>query len=318
MFRKYFLISSLAVLMVASNATTYLLLKAETSSQLEALRLELQSPIQNLQAKVKGESAVLEQELAASAATAKIPPAEVEKRQAVRAASQDDLLTESVSKNAPAVVSIVISKDVPQLKVVYENPFGNDPFFKDFGFRIPRYQQKGTVRQKVGGGTGFLVTRDGYIITNRHVVNDSAASYTALLSTGEQKEITVIYKDPVFDLALVKIEGSNFPAVTLGDSKSLKLGQTVIAIGNALGEYNNSVSVGIISGLDRSIEASGEKLAGVIQTDAAINPGNSGGPLVNLSGQVVGVNVATVRGASSISFSIPINDIKAIIQSVVK
>lgn len=304
--------------MVASNATTYLLLKAETSSQLEALRLELQSPIQNLQAKVKGESAVLEQELAASAATAKIPPAEVEKRQAVRAASQDDLLTESVSKNAPAVVSIVISKDVPQLEVVYENPFGNDPFFKDFGFRIPRYQQKGTVRQKVGGGTGFLVTRDGYIITNRHVVNDSAASYTALLSTGEQKEITVIYKDPVFDLALVKIEGSNFPAVTLGDSKSLKLGQTVIAIGNALGEYNNSVSVGIISGLDRSIEASGEKLAGVIQTDAAINPGNSGGPLVNLSGQVVGVNVATVRGASSISFSIPINDIKAIIQSVVK
>jgi serine protease Do len=256
--------------------------------------------------------------MAANAAAAKIPPAEVEKRQAVRAASQDDLLTQSVAKNAPAVVSIVISKDVPQLEVVYENPFGNDPFFKDFGFRIPRYQQKGTVRQKVGGGTGFLVTRDGYIITNRHVVNDSAASYTALLSTGEQKEITVIYKDPVFDLALVKIEGSNFPAVTLGDSKSLKLGQTVIAIGNALGEYNNSVSVGIISGLDRSIEASGEKLAGVIQTDAAINPGNSGGPLVNLSGQVVGVNVATVRGASSISFSIPINDIKAIIQSVVK
>lgn len=234
--------------------------------------------------------------------------------------SRDEQLTDAVARVSPSVVSIVISKDVPQLEVVYTNPFGNDPFFKDFNVRVPTYRQKGVKRQKVGAGTGFLVTQNGYIITNKHVVLDEEASYTVLLSDGSQKPGKVVYRDTVLDIALVKMEGSNFKHVTLGNSDSLKLGQTVIAIGNALGEYNNSVSVGIISGLNRSIQAGGgngfvEQLKGVIQTDAAINPGNSGGPLLDMNGNVVGVNVATVMGSNNISFSIPINKVKDVTHS---
>jgi serine protease Do len=242
-------------------------------------------------------------------------------REQVIKKSQDELLTAAVSKNSPAVVSIVISKDVPQLEVVYQNPFGDDPFFKDFGFQIPVYRQNGVTNQKVGAGSGFLVTGSGYIITNKHVVADDTASYTVLLSSGKQEKATVVYKDPTHDVALIKIAGANYPIVSVGDSRNLKLGQTVVAIGNALGEYNNSVSVGIVSGLNRTIEASGgnitEKLVGIIQTDAAINPGNSGGPLLDLDGKVIGVNVATVAGSSNISFSIPINAVREAIKKMV-
>lgn len=228
--------------------------------------------------------------------------------------SRDDLMTASVQRAAPAVVSIVITKDVPQLEVVYVNPFGDDPFFQDVQVRIPQYRQKGVTQQKVGAGTGFLVSNDGYILTNRHVVGDDKASYTVLLSDGSQKKATVLYKDTDYDLAIVKIEGSGYATAPLGNSGSLKLGQTVIAIGNALGEYSNSVSTGIISGLNRTVQANdGGKivqLSGVLQTDAAINPGNSGGPLLDLNGNVIGVNVATVIGSNNISFAIPSDVIK--------
>ena len=212
---------------------------------------------------------------------------------------------------------------MPQLQISYENPFGDDPFFKDFDIRVPVYRQNGTTKQKVGAGSGFLVSQNGYILTNKHVVTDDAASYTVLLSTGKQIAARVVYKDSDDDLAIIKIEGQNYPTVDLGDSSQLKLGQSVVAIGNALGEYNNSVSVGIISGLNRTITAGdsrgrAEQLTGVIQTDAAINPGNSGGPLIALSGKVIGINVATVMGSNSISFSIPINEIKDVIKDVVR
>ncbi len=230
--------------------------------------------------------------------------------------SRDEQLTEAVARVSPAVVSIVISKDVPQLEVVYRNPFGNDPFFKDFNIRVPSYRQKGVKRQKVGAGTGFIVTSSGYILSNKHVVLDEDASYTVLLTDGSQRSAKVVYRDPAMDIALLKIEGASFKHVTLGNSEALKLGQTVIAIGNALGEYSNSVSVGIISGLNRNLSAGGngfvEQLKGVIQTDAAINPGNSGGPLLDMNGSVIGVNVATVQGSNNISFSIPINKVKDI------
>lgn len=244
---------------------------------------------------------------------------EAANRQVIHQKSQDELLTAAVSKVTPAVVSIVISKEVPNLTVTYENPFGDDPFYKNFNIRVPVYHQNGTTLQKVGAGTGFIITSDGYILTNRHVVNVASAQYTVLLSNGKQQPASVVYIDQNNDIAIVKIEGK-YTAAALGDSNSLQLGQSVIAIGNALGEYNNSVSVGIISGLDRSIQASGrgmvEQLSGVIQTDAAINPGNSGGPLLDLNGRVVGVNVATVQGSNSISFSIPINTVKGIIKQV--
>ncbi len=246
---------------------------------------------------------------------------EAANRQTIHQKSQDELLTVAVAKVTPSVVSIVISKDVPKLEVTYENPFGNDPLFKNFGIQVPVYHQSGTTHQKVGAGTGFIIRADGYILTNKHVVGDATADYTVLLSTGKQQSAKVVFLDPTNDIAIVKIDGK-YPAVSLGDSGSLKLGQSVIAIGNALGEYNNSVSVGIISGLNRSITASGgatgtEQLTGVIQTDAAINPGNSGGPLLDLNGQAVGINVATVVGSSNISFSIPINSVKAVIKQVI-
>lgn len=137
---------------------------------------------------------------------------ELQNRQVVKQKSQDELLTAAVAKVTPAVVSIAISKDVPKLKVVYQNPFGNDPFFKDFNIRIPVYQQEGVVRQKVGAGTGFLITTDGYILTNKHVVNDDTADYTVLLTNGSQKVAKVVYKDPGNDVAIVKIDGSGYAA----------------------------------------------------------------------------------------------------------
>ena len=246
---------------------------------------------------------------------------EVLNREVIRDKSQDELVTEAVKKVAPGVVSIVVTKNVPELEVVYKNVFGDDPFFKNFDIRVPVFRQKGITNKKVGAGTGFIVRSDGYIITNRHVVSDETASYTALLSDGTKKVAEVVYKDKTNDIAIVKITDTNLKTVLFGNSDLLKLGQTVIAIGNALGEYNNSVSIGIISGLNRSIEATNgngtaEKLSGVIQTDAAVNPGNSGGPLVTADGLVVGVNVATVLGSSNVSFAIPINIVRSIIASV--
>lgn len=248
---------------------------------------------------------------------------EVNRRQNIQTgASGDADLTQVVSRVTPSVVSIVVSKDVPKLEVVYVNPFGNDPFFKDFGVQVPVYRQKGTELQKVGAGSGFIVTAEGYIVTNRHVVADTAATYTVLLSNGAQRPARVLYRSPDQDVALVKIEGTYTP-LSFGNSAQLQLGQSVVAIGNALGEFSNTVSVGIISGLNRTIEAADERgrverLSGIIQTDAAINPGNSGGPLINLRGEVVGVNVATVSGASSISFAVPSDIVKQVLQTVLR
>ncbi len=235
--------------------------------------------------------------------------------------TSEEKLTKAVSLASPSVVSIVISKAVPQLEVEYINPFGNDRLFRNFDVKIPVYRQSGTVEQQVGAGSGFIVTSDGYILTNKHVVSDSSASYTVLLSTGVQKVAKIVYVDESNDVAIIKIDGSYSP-LSLGDSAALKLGQSVVAIGNALGEYSNSVSVGIISGLNRTIEASDgrgsvESLSGVIQTDAAINRGNSGGPLLDLSGKVVGVNVATVLGSNSISFAIPSNTVRSIVKNII-
>ncbi|MBX4200505.1 trypsin-like peptidase domain-containing protein [Candidatus Parcubacteria bacterium] len=229
--------------------------------------------------------------------------------------SQSDMTVAAIGKAAPAVISIVITKQVPEYQVVYQDPFGNGLF------QVPTYQPTGRmVEQRLGAGTGFLVSPNGYIVTNKHVVFDDQATYTATLASGVQQPIRIIQKDAQNDIAVVKIEGSGYPAISLGDSASLQLGQPIIAIGNALGQFSNSVSLGIVSGLNRTINASDstgnvETLTGVIQTDAAINPGNSGGPLLDLQARVVGVNVATVQGSSNISFAIPIDAVKNLIKS---
>ncbi len=232
----------------------------------------------------------------------------------------------AVEKSSPAVISIIISKNLPVIEQCPYNPFSDLPqeFQQFFGNDTEFYQpcQKGTKLQEVGGGSGFIISFDGLIVTNKHVISDENASYTVLTNDGKKYDAKVLARDPNLDLAVIKISANNLPIVSLGDSDSLKLGQTTIAIGNALGEFRNTVSVGVISGLSRSITASdnslgsSETLQNLIQTDAAINAGNSGGPLLNLKGEVIGINVAMASGAQSIGFSIPINQVKKAIQSV--
>ncbi|MFA6007434.1 MAG: trypsin-like peptidase domain-containing protein [Candidatus Shapirobacteria bacterium] len=164
-------------------------------------------------------------------------------------------------------------------------------------------------------GTGFVITSDGLIVTNKHVVADLSAEYNVLIGKDERVEVQNIYRDPIYDLAILKVNKVNLIPVDLGDSDQLKVGQTVIAIGTALGEFRSTVTKGVISGLGRGITAGSnltglEKLDDVIQTDAAINPGNSGGPLFNSAGQVIGVNVAVSQSAQSIGFALPINMVK--------
>lgn len=184
--------------------------------------------------------------------------------------------------------------------------------------------QKISIVQK-GSGTGFLISADGLILTNKHVVNavnEKTGQFKILLNSGRQYIARLVGKDPINDLAVLKISDKNLPFVQLGDSDKLQLGATVIAIGNALGRYQNSVTKGIVSGLGRSIEASdqtgvtAEALDNVIQTDAEINPGNSGGPLIDLNGNIVGINVALDQSASAIGFALPINDAKQVVRSV--
>lgn len=240
--------------------------------------------------------------------------------------SQEQAVINVVRRANPAVVSITISKNVP----VYEQYIETipSPFFDDFfggdpfgGIRIPQLRQKGTELKEVGGGSGFFVSSDGYIVTNRHVVLDEDASYTVVTSDNKKYDAKVVARDPLLDIAVVKVEGSDFPHLVFGDSDTLEVGRTVIAIGNALSEFRNTVSVGVVSGLSRAITAANsqggvEALDQLIQTDAAINPGNSGGPLLTLSGEVVGINVAVAGGAENIGFALSSNSVKNVIESV--
>lgn len=241
--------------------------------------------------------------------------------------SQDSFVIDTVKKTNPAVVSIIISQEVPKYETYIDpntqiNPFGDlFPGFPGFNFNIPQYRQNGTEKKQIGGGSGFFASSDGLIVTNKHVVDQKNAEYTVFTNDGKKHTAKVVALDPVLDIALIKIEGSGFISLSLGNSDNLQVGQSVIAIGNALGEYRNTVSVGVVSGLSRSIVAGdnsgkSETLDHVIQTDAAINPGNSGGPLLNLRGEVVGVNVAVAQGSQSIGFALPINSIKGAVESV--
>ena len=240
--------------------------------------------------------------------------------------AEDTVTTGLVEKNASGVVSIVITKDVPQARNFFSNPFGNTmPFFLNpFGTPGNGRQSEGdskTERQQIGSGSGFFVSPDGLIVTNKHVVSDLKADYTVIVSGGQEYPATVLARDPSNDIAILKIAGTDFPALTLGDSDRIKVGQTVIAIGNPLGEFAGSVTRGIVSGLKRNVSAGSgfggeERLTDIIQTDAAINPGNSGGPLFSLEGSVIGVNVAMAQGAENIGFALPINQVKRIAEQV--
>lgn len=244
----------------------------------------------------------------------------------IQSTAEQDSVVGAVRKAKPAVVSIIVSKEVPKYDISYDQNSGvYDPFGGVFGnlFQTPIYKQNGTEKKQIGSGSGFLISADGMIVTNKHVVSDKDAIYQVLLNNGKKYTATVLARDGVLDVALIKINASDLPYLQLADSDTLEVGQSVIAIGNALGEFKNTVSVGVVSGLSRSITAGdgmgmSERLDKVIQTDAAINPGNSGGPLLNLAGNVIGINVAVVQGSSNVGFALPINSVKSAIDSVRK
>ncbi len=244
---------------------------------------------------------------------------EAREREALPLPAEDERIVTMVEESTKAVVSIVITKDVPKYRSLFRSPFFGFPFFDEDG-SVPRRGEE-TERQQVGSGSGFLISADGYVVTNKHVVDDDSADYTVILNDESEHSAKVLARDPNNDIAVLKIEGASFPFLTLGDSDALRVGQTVIAIGNPLGEFANSVSRGIVSGLGRNVEAGSyfgesETLRDIIQTDAAINPGNSGGPLFDIEGRVIGINVAVAQGAENIGFALPVNSIKRVVDEV--
>ncbi|MCA9307935.1 MAG: trypsin-like peptidase domain-containing protein [Patescibacteria group bacterium] len=208
---------------------------------------------------------------------------------------EESSVIDVVDKVSPSVVSIVVKR------------VGFDFF-------------TGPVVSEDGIGTGFIVDSSGLIVTNSHVVNDLGNEYSVILSNGTTYEVTDIHLDEPTDLALIQVTATNLPVVEFGDSEKVKVGQTAIAIGNALGQFSNTVTRGVVSGVARELTASGgfgdlKTYESVLQTDAALNPGNSGGPLLNSAGQVIGINVATTRGADNIGFAIPVNTLKPLLET---
>lgn len=228
----------------------------------------------------------------------------------VKVVTEESITIDIVKKVGPAVVTIAGTER--------EQSGRQDPFdFGPFGFfDIP--QRETGPREPQNIGTGFVISQDGLIITNKHVVSESGITYQIVTSNDKKYNVENIYRDPLNDIALIKINpgGDRLTVAELGDSSKIQVGQYALAIGTALGEFRSTVTTGVVSGLGRGItagspfEGSVERLDNVIQTDAAINPGNSGGPLLNSSGQVIGVNTAVSASGENIGFAIPINAIK--------
>jgi len=229
-----------------------------------------------------------------------------------RILTEESVVIEVAEKVSPSVVTVGIIKTQRVLDL-----FEWDPFMDPFGF----FRQPKSKEQKIQRdiGSGFIISADGLVVTNKHVVADTQAKYRVITKDDKEYEVKKIYRDPVNDLAILKIDPdvtSGLKPVELGDSDKLKVGQFVIAIGTALGQFRHTVTTGVISGLGRGITAGSpfegyvERLDNVIQTDAAINPGNSGGPLLNSAGQVIGVNVAVAAEGQNIGFALPINLVK--------
>lgn len=242
----------------------------------------------------------------------KLPPAPqtmtIPGDEKVRVVTEESLVIDVVDKVSPAVVTVGITTSRRIGDILELNPF--DPF-SPFRRRPGRSQK---IEQDIG--SGFIVGSDGLVVTNKHVVSESDATYRVITKDDKTYEVKKIYRDPSNDLAVLKIDASALPVVEMGDSDKIKVGQMAIAIGTALGEFRHTVTTGVISGVGRGIDAGSpfeeyaERLDNVIQTDAAINPGNSGGPLLNSSGQVVGVNTAVSAEGQNIGFALPINVVK--------
>lgn len=236
----------------------------------------------------------------------------------VKVVTEESVVIDTVKKVGPSVVTVAQTVS-PQAA----SPFQLGPF-SIFGLpdeSVPPDENSSQPVQPQNIGSGFIVTTDGLIVTNKHVVSTADTKYQVITSNDKSYDVQKIYRDPLTDVAIIKIDptqnnGQKLTPVELGDSTKLEVGQFVIAIGTALGEFKNTVTTGVISGLSRGItagslfEGESENIQNVIQTDAAINPGNSGGPLLNSSGQVVGVNTAVAQNGQNIGFALPINVIR--------
>jgi len=233
----------------------------------------------------------------------------------LKVVKEESIVIDVVDKVSPSVVTVGVKQT---RKVV--SPFDN--FFDPFGFfGLPNDTQLKEKEIEQDIGSGFIISADGLIVTNKHVVAETEAGYKIITKDNQAYKLEKIYRDPTLDLAILKINATDLKPIELGDSSKLKVGQFVVAIGTALGEFRNTVTTGVISGLGRGITAgdpwdgSSERLENMIQTDAAINLGNSGGPLLNSSGQVIGVNVAVSQGAQNVGFAIPINIVREAIDT---
>ena len=230
--------------------------------------------------------------------------------------AQDPLSGNPVAKIARELSPAVVNIDVEAMVTRPVHPFADDPFFRQFfGEEFRRFSR--TVPMK-GRGSGFIVSREGHILTNNHVV-DGADKITVTFSEGKVHDAKVLGKDPTFDLAVLKIDGNgkDFPVLELGDSDKSEVGEWVVAIGNPFG-LEHTVTVGVISAKNRSIHAGKVNFDGFLQTDAAINPGNSGGPLIDLNGRVVGINTAIVPYAQGIGFAVPVNMAKQVMDDLIR
>jgi S1-C subfamily serine protease len=230
-----------------------------------------------------------------------------------------------VERVMPAVVSIAVTKSAEVVASDLMKLAAHRGTKRKHAPAIPadRIDAHGMVQ--IGGGSGFIVDARGFILTNKHVIAESGVRYSVTLSSGTTYDANVVARDPVNDIAILKIDPRvALPTVPLGDSATLKLGEPVLAFGNVLGILRNTVSKGIISGLSRSVTAQADPAAppqemrGLIQTDAAINVGNSGGPLVNLEGYAIGVNAATIQGAENIGFAVPVNSARRDLEDLKK
>lgn len=238
--------------------------------------------------------------------------------QPVKVVTEESVTVDAVKNVGPSVVTVVeqASTAAPDQQ---SQSFNFGPFTI---FGLPQQGGQPTdPNQPQAIGSGFIVSGDGMIVTNKHVVGDTAGTYQVITADNKKYDVQKVYRDPLNDIAILKIDpsqnlGSALKPVTLGNSDNLQVGQFVIAIGTALGEFRNTVTTGVVSGLGRGITAgdqfqgSSEQLNNVIQTSAAINPGNSGGPLLNSSGQVIGINTAVAQSGQNIGFALPVNVVK--------
>lgn len=230
--------------------------------------------------------------------------------QNLRVLSEENVVIDVAEKVSPSVVTVSIKRPA-------QPNFGSSLFDDPFGF----FRQRGSTQSlEQDIGSGFIISEDGLIVTNKHVVSDSSSNYRVVTKDDKTYDVQKIYRDPANDLAIIKIEAKGLKPVEMGDSSKLKVGQFAIAIGTALGEFRHTVTTGVVSGLGRGITAGSpfegsERLDNVIQTDAAINPGNSGGPLLNSGGQVIGVNTAVSAEGQNIGFALPINIVKEVVEN---